>query len=130
MGSARSILVVYTKPVVGREKEFDRWYSEVHLPEILRLGPFVAARRFRFAPAAASSPRPDLPYLAIYEIEAGRLREAQVALAEALEASRLAVAHGETPVLATSDALDPDRKVAWFEEIIAIGPPADHGNRT
>jgi hypothetical protein len=118
----RSILVVYTKPVEGRDEEFNRWYTDVHLPEVIRLDGFVAARRFRFVPEEGSDATPDLPFLAIYEIEEGRLPEARAALAEALRSSRVAVAEGREPVLTPSDALHAERSVAWFEEIAAAGP--------
>lgn len=120
--TGRAILVVYTKPVEGREDEFNTWYSDVHLPEVVRLNGFVTARRFRFVPSVKEEPAPDLPFLAIYEIEEGRLEEARTALAEALQSSRIAVEEGRPPVLASSDALHRERHVAWFEEIAAVGP--------
>ena len=113
-GLGRAILVVYTKPVEGREDEFDSWYSDVHLPEVVLLDGFVAARRFRFVPNGADDAAPALPFLAIYEVEEGRLEHARTVLAEALQSSRTAVQEGRAPVLATSDALHSDRSVAWF----------------
>lgn len=120
--SARSILVVHSKPVEGREAEYDHWYSEVHLPEVIALDGFVAARRFRFVPKDADDVTPDLPFLAIYEVEPGRLEEARTGLARALEESKAALAAGEQPILATSEALHADRLVHWYEEIASAGP--------
>jgi hypothetical protein len=42
--------------------EFNRWYDEVHLPEMLALDGFVSARRY--APVEDGG-----PYIAQYEIE-------------------------------------------------------------
>ncbi|MEV5827682.1 hypothetical protein AB0L25_19135 [Spirillospora sp. NPDC052242] len=42
--------------------EYDRWYDEVHIPEMLTIEGFVAARRF--VPAGDGG-----PYIAQYEIE-------------------------------------------------------------
>ncbi|MBF0673343.1 MAG: hypothetical protein IR160_12255 [Salinibacterium sp.] len=117
---AKSILVVYTKPVEGREAEFDEWYTSVHLPEVVRLEGFTAARRYRFVPEKAGEAHPDLPWLAIYEIEDGMLDAARSALAAALRSSSAAVREGRTPELMPSDALHRERGVAWFEEIAAV----------
>ncbi len=58
----------------AREEEFNRWYDEVHLPDILSIPHVVAAQRFRLARDASRSPGPwaaeDGPrYLAIYELD-------------------------------------------------------------
>lgn len=118
---ARSVLVVYTRPVEGREQEFEEWYSNVHLPEVVALEGFVAARRFAAVPDPAHDQPAPLPFLAIYEVEDGMLETARQALAEALERSRAAVgADGTPPDLTPSDALHADRSVLWFEEIARV----------
>ncbi|ROO87451.1 hypothetical protein EDD29_5059 [Actinocorallia herbida] len=61
----KTILHVEAQPV-SRDPdilaEFDRWYDEVHLPELLAIDGVVAA--CRYAPA-----EPGDPYIAHYEIE-------------------------------------------------------------
>jgi hypothetical protein len=52
----------------AREDEFNRWYDEVHLPDLLSVPGIVAARRYRVAPARGAEPSSQ--YLAVYEIEA------------------------------------------------------------
>ena len=61
-------MIVLTNAVDGRDDEFNRWYDEVHLGEVLALGPFVAASRFRLADAQVM---PDQPhrYVALYEFD-------------------------------------------------------------
>ena len=118
---ATSILVVHSRPVEGREDEFNSWYSDVHLPEVLRVDGFVTARRYRFVPADEEEPPGGLPYLAVYEVADGRLEEARAALAAALERSRLAVTEGRTPELAVSSALDRQFRTAWYEPLDAGG---------
>lgn len=56
-------MVVRSGPAAGQEDEFNRWYDQVHLPEILSVPGFVSGRRYR------SSGPSDYPYLAVYEIE-------------------------------------------------------------
>ena len=40
-------LIVLTNAAEGRDDEFNTWYDTIHLGEVLRLGPFTAAQRFR-----------------------------------------------------------------------------------
>lgn len=71
-------LIVFTKPTDGNEAEYNRWYDEVHLPEVLETEGFVAAQRFALADAQIGDVADKAPsrYLAIYEIEAESLEAA------------------------------------------------------
>jgi hypothetical protein len=51
-----------------REAEYNDWYDNVHLPEVVACPGFVSGRRF--GPA-----EPGLPYIAIYEIESESVQE-------------------------------------------------------
>lgn len=46
----------------GKEEEFNRWYNEKHLPEVLGCPGFLSAARYE---CTAGEPR----YLAMYELE-------------------------------------------------------------
>jgi hypothetical protein len=63
---ARYVYTVFSNAVAGREEEYNRWYSEQHLDDVLRVPGFVAAQRFRLALEDAAAPA---QYLAIYELE-------------------------------------------------------------
>jgi hypothetical protein len=65
---ARHILLVQSEPRDGRDDEYNQWYDEEHLPEVLEVAGFVAARRFVAVPGVHGE-LPAHPYLAIYEIE-------------------------------------------------------------
>jgi hypothetical protein len=44
----RGLLIGYTNPVdVRHEEAFNRWYDELHMPEVLATGNFVRGARFR-----------------------------------------------------------------------------------
>ncbi|SEQ43875.1 hypothetical protein SAMN04488038_106181 [Solimonas aquatica] len=60
-------MVVLSAPVPGREAEYNHWYQQVHLPEVLRLPGFVAAQRLRLAHNLVEASAH--PYAAIYELE-------------------------------------------------------------
>jgi hypothetical protein len=59
--------VVFSNPIEGREEEFNRWYDEVHVPQMLSVPGIHSAKRFRFATPDAEAPRNR--YLALYAIE-------------------------------------------------------------
>ena len=43
----RKIQLVYSNPVPGMEDEFNEWYSDRHVHEILRVPGYLSAQRFR-----------------------------------------------------------------------------------
>jgi len=95
-------LVVFTQPTEGREDEYNQWYDEVHLREVLETDGFVAAQRFALADAQIGDVTDAAPsrYLAIYEIEADSLEAAL----EKLNAG--------AATMQMSDALDTDTATA------------------
>lgn len=84
--------LVITRPVAGQEAEYNRWYSEQHLHDVIRVPGFVAAQRFAVAGES------NLPgsYVAIYEMETD---DPQAALAEV-------EARAGSPAMPISPALD------------------------
>ncbi|SPM30692.1 DUF4286 family protein [Mycobacterium terramassiliense] len=60
---AKGIMLVESVPSSpDREDEYNTWYDEIHIPELLKLDGIVAARRLR--PVDGNG-----PYVAIYELE-------------------------------------------------------------
>lgn len=68
-------MLVLSRPVEGREAEFNEWYQQVHLKQIVEIPGFVSAQRFKMA----SNMRGDeaWPYAAIYEIETDDIEAAR-----------------------------------------------------
>jgi hypothetical protein len=65
---AKGIIYVETRPSSpDREQEYNTWYDEVHIPELLALDGIVAARRLRPVDG-------DGPYVALYELEGENLQ--------------------------------------------------------
>jgi hypothetical protein len=60
-------MVVMSSPVEGREAEYNDWYQNVHLSEVVALGGIKSAQRFRLARNMGESK--GAPYLAVYDIE-------------------------------------------------------------
>lgn len=78
----KGILLVMSGATAGADDEFNDWYDNVHLGDVLSVPGFVAARRFAAIPSVHGE-LPDAPYLAIYEIEADDLDAVQQALSAA-----------------------------------------------
>jgi hypothetical protein len=65
---AKGIMLVESRPSSpDREQEYNTWYDEVHIPELLQLDGIVGARRLR--PVDGQG-----PYVAIYELEGDDLQ--------------------------------------------------------
>ena len=66
---SRHVLLVFTNATPGDDEEFNRWYDEVHLKEVLETPGFVAAERFDLNDAQMAEADRAHRYLSIYEIE-------------------------------------------------------------
>ena len=67
---AKYCFVVFSDPTPGKEDEYNSWYDDVHLPEVLAVPGFVSARRLKIAdvPAVENTTLPGR-YLTLYEME-------------------------------------------------------------
>lgn len=61
-------LIVLTRPVAGREKEYLDWYQNTHLRQVVEVPGFVSAQFFKLAVNMVES-NPTYPYCAMYEVE-------------------------------------------------------------
>ena len=66
-----TLYVVKSNPVAGKEAEFNRWYSEVHLPEVLQIEGFQSAQRLFLTPQQMQPQSHS--YLAIYSIDSNNI---------------------------------------------------------
>jgi hypothetical protein len=61
------VLTVLTNAVPGKEKEFDDWYTKVHLREVLSIPGFVSAQRFKVVSQPGQTPQ--WSFFAVYNME-------------------------------------------------------------
>lgn len=84
----KAILVVQANPSNPEgEDEFNRWYNETHLPDVLRVDGFSAAQRFRLVEGVALAdglPVPSQRYLAVYELDTDDLESASQRLQDSV----------------------------------------------
>ncbi len=73
---ATSVFIVHTNANEGTDDEFNDWYNNTHLDDIVAIGGISRARRYVPAEGANQAlrdggftPLEDFKYLAIYEIE-------------------------------------------------------------
>lgn len=88
---ARHILLVQSEPRDGRDDEYNQWYDDEHLPDVLKVPGFVAARRFVAIPGVHGE-LPGQRYLAIYEVETDDPAAALAALSAAARSMNLSPA--------------------------------------
>lgn len=66
----RTIQLVFSNPYPGRDDEYNQWYDNTHVPEVLAIPGIVSAQRYDLRPLARErGEEPEYRYLAIYEIE-------------------------------------------------------------
>lgn len=61
-------MLVYIRPLEGKEDEFNDWYNNIHLQEVVAIDGFISAQRYELT-AAQQMPDQDYKYLALYELD-------------------------------------------------------------
>ncbi len=99
----KHMLVVFTNPVEGQEDEYNRWYSEQHIKDVVAVPGFRAAERFKTQ--VRMTGELNHGYVALYEMDADTLQEAEATMGR--------LSNTEMPI---SDALNrTDVAVGIFE---------------
>jgi len=104
----KGIMVVQSSPSdPSREDEYNDWYDNTHLPEVLAVPGFVSARRYKVFGGAGPSQH---AYLAVYELEADDLtapvRELRARSASGGTTKRDLPPLGPPPVVTIYELLD------------------------
>ena len=76
MEARNGLLLVFSNATDGRDEEFNTWYDEVHVPEVLAVDGVVGAQRYDLAQldlpeveGVEPPPPPAHRYLAVYELD-------------------------------------------------------------
>lgn len=104
---AKFKLLGFTKPAEGREDEYNQWYSETHLPDLLKIPGIVTAQRFRLSKTQKPADAQPWKYLAIYDCDADDPQQIIDGIASRAGTAQLPI----------SSALAEDRYVCYFEPI-------------
>ena len=66
---ARYVFLVHSNPSDGREDDYNDWYTNEHLDDVVAVEGVVSAQRFKFTGNAVADLENPHSYLAIYELE-------------------------------------------------------------
>jgi len=83
-------MVVMTEPLAGREDEYNEWYQNVHLRDVVAVPGVRSARRYRLRMGVMPDPKP-LPYLAIYDIESDDIEGVLKAMLDRAGSARMMI---------------------------------------
>ena len=64
---AKYKMIVLTQPIAGKESEYNDWYQNVHLSQVVNVEGLTGVQRYRLAHNVGKEAV--LPYLAIYDME-------------------------------------------------------------
>lgn len=103
----RGVLLALTNAVEGGDDEFNSWYNDQHLVDVLRIPGIVGAKRYRISTGTRPNQSYPWKYAAIYEIESDDF---------GFIAKELKLRPG-TDAMPLSPALQ-DQRIAWFFEEI------------
>lgn len=126
---ADHLMLVLSNAKPEIEDQFNDWYSNVHIREIVdRLDPIDAAQRFVLSGSHRDVPTP-FKYLALYWIPEDKLAEAQAVMAWQGAERVEALAGGREPVIGRQDVFE-GMPQAWFfsklcDKYVADGAATD-----
>jgi hypothetical protein len=98
MGKERLLFIVLTNCTPGSDSAFNAWYTNQHIPDVLDVPGFVAARRYRLIDHPMLKPYP-YRYLAVYEVLVAKAEAALRELNARAGTDRMYL----SPTLETSD---------------------------
>jgi len=78
----KTLYTVRSNPIKGREAEFNDWYSNTHLPEVMKVDGFLSAKRYKLSDVQMVKEQA-YGYMVIYEINTNDVAGTLVNLGEA-----------------------------------------------
>ena len=112
-----SVLIVLTNPTDGHEAEYNDWYDNQHLAEVLALPGFVSATRFKLSDSqlpADQAPASKHRYAAIYELDV-----------EPAQAFDTLLEEGSSGRMVLPPYIDPDTIGTWaFDQVSSLSAAA------
>lgn len=103
----KRMMLVFTNAVAGQDDEFNDWYDNTHLDEVLTIPGIVSATRFKLGDVQRLDPPYRYQYCAIYEIDTD---DVESIIAELKRRPGTELMHMTT-------AMMPERESLFFEKI-------------
>ena len=106
---AKYVLVVPSSAKDGRDDEYNAWYNDVHIHDLLAIPGITSGRRF--VPSPSSPMPPPANYLALYEIECDDVGAVMAELNARAASGKMQL----------SDAINLDTAKMWvFEQTVEV----------
>jgi hypothetical protein len=109
------VLMAFTNALAGKEDEYNHWFEDVHIPEILAVDGFRSVQRMQLSALQRTAGPHPYKYAALYSIETHDLAATLQALGEAVQKGT------------KTDASDMTRRALWVYEPIAGAPSVARG---
>jgi hypothetical protein len=107
---SKHILLLLTNPVEGREDEFNKWYDERHMPDVLNVPGIISGQRFELSSAQPMKAPYPWSYFAFYEIETGDIDSVVKEI----------VARSGTDLMPRGNAMKPERQAYILQAITDV----------
>lgn len=93
------VLVVYSGPTEGREDEYNDWYNNQHLKDVLAQPGYISARRYKLTDMKLADEMPDAahPYVAFYYMQTDTPKQALDEMKQRVEAGIIALTDAMAP---------------------------------
>ncbi|MET0251999.1 MAG: hypothetical protein ABW203_07460 [Novosphingobium sp.] len=88
-------MIMLSQAVDGRDEDYERWYDETHIPEMLQVPGFVAAQRFRIVKNVAG--QTTYPYCTIYEMDGDTPDAVLGAMFQAMQSGKVTMSDTADP---------------------------------
>jgi hypothetical protein len=99
-------MVAYSSAVPGKDAEYEKWYEDIHIPDVRAAIPSITAvNRYRRVDLRGGGGAPR--YIAVYELGDADVAKAAAQLGEAGQAGRLRMTE-------TIDMADNPPDLQWF----------------
>jgi hypothetical protein len=102
--------LAFTNPVEGRDDEYNEWYTNTHLADLLRVPGLKSAQRFRLTNSQKKAGPHPWKYMAIYDCDA----EDPMQIIEGIRT------RSGTAEMPQSTAVDSEHYSVYFEPITEI----------
>lgn len=107
---ADDLFMVFTRPVAGREDEFNRWYDAVHIVDVLKVPGIESGVRYRATAAQMATEPPEHPYVALYQLGTDDV----AALGKDI------MSRAGTPAMENSDTMDRSAQMIFYKKFAEL----------
>lgn len=106
-------IIVLINAIEGKEDQLNDWFTNVHMPDALKIPGFVSGQRFKLTPEQREGADPKWKFLALYELETDDLQ----GLIDEMKR------RAGTPLMVGTDTIAPGGFVNFFEPITELMAP-------